>query len=65
MFPSQAQIGQDMARERQQLAARIRMSQAAQERQARPKRSPALLGRILAIGKLFRRPLRSVEQEMG
>ncbi len=61
MFPSQPQIGQDMARERQELAARIRMSQTAHP-QARPKRSPALLGRVLAI---FRRPLRSFEQEIG
>ena len=64
MFPSQPQIGQDMARERQQLAARIRMSQTGHP-QARPKRSPALLGRVLAIAKLFKRPLRSFEQEMG
>lgn len=65
MFPSQPQIGQDIARERQQLAARIRMSQAAQGPQARPTRSPALLGRILAIAKLLGRPRRTVEQEMG
>ena len=39
MFPSQAQIGQDMSRERQELAARIRLAQSAASprRQRRPK----------------------------
>jgi len=68
MFPSQPQIGQDMARERQQLAARIRISQTAHP-QARPKRWRALLETIQTLIRrpvlALRRPLRDFERGIG
>jgi hypothetical protein len=68
MFPSQPQIGQDMARERQQLAARMRLAQ-----EARPATTPR---RWRALGATIRtvanrslsalaRPLRSFERGVG
>jgi hypothetical protein len=61
MFPSQPQIGQDMARERQELAARMRQVSAVRPvRSRRPERFKRL--RSLGLRSLFKRPLHSLER---
>ncbi len=64
MFPSQPQIGQDIARERQELAARMRQASTVRPVQNRRR---ALFGKIRRLGlpSLLKRPPRSLERSAG